>query len=134
MGTTDVLALDMVSDEHSIHRILAAITRPPKWAPTRPWCMQCKSILGSYSRAMHCGHCGRHLCGGCIQRTLPPDYFPKSFEMYEPAWVCHVCEKILVSRKEDFLSNSSGSTHPVSSIADEDEMPAGESNGRYYQF
>jgi ankyrin repeat protein len=120
MGSSDILALDMISDENSIHRILAAVVRPPKWAPTRPWCMQCKSLLGSNSRAIHCRHCGRHLCGGCIRRTLIPDFFPKSFEIHEPSWVCLVCDKILVSRKED-RTNSSGTTIPVASVVDDNE-------------
>jgi myosin-5 len=130
MGTTDVLALDMVSDDHAIYRILSAIKKPRKWAPSRPWCMQCKTLFGSGSRAIHCGHCGRHVCGGCTRRTLPPECFPKSFDIFEPSWVCVVCEKILMDRKEDFFSNSSGSTHPISSIGDEEDQDV----GQLYQF
>lgn len=101
MGTTEILALDMVSDENSLHRLLAAISKPQKWAPNRPWCMQCKTIMGSFARSLHCRHCGRLVCGACSQRSLPPDYFPESFEIYESCWVCIVCEKILVSRNDD---------------------------------
>ncbi|KAI2506407.1 myosin-kinesin ATPase superfamily-like protein [Fragilaria crotonensis] len=100
MGTTDVLALDMVSDENSLHRLLAAISRPQKWAPNRPWCMHCKTMLGSFARSLHCRHCGRLVCGACSQQSLTPDYFPKSFEIYENSWVCIVCEQILISRKD----------------------------------
>eukprot|EP00934_Nitzschia_sp_Nitz4_P005268 Nitzschia sp. Nitz4//scaffold121_size67750//19128//26880//NITZ4_006065-RA/size67750-augustus-gene-0.121-mRNA-1//1//CDS//3329534342//5258//frame0 len=39
MGTSEVLALDMVTDDNALHRILAAITKPPKLAPPRSWCM-----------------------------------------------------------------------------------------------
>jgi hypothetical protein len=117
MGTSDVLALDMVQDDHSLHRILAAITGPPKCAPARTWCMHCRSPLGSFARALHCRHCGRHICSACSRCTLTPDLFPKSFEIYEASWVCIVCEKILVARKED----NSSSTNPISSLDDDDE-------------
>lgn len=117
MGTAEVLALDMVTDDHALHRILAAIATPLKMAPTRPWCMSCKTALGSFARALHCRHCSRHVCSACTRCTLPPDYFPKSFDLYEPSWVCTVCEKILIARKEE----NSSSTHPISSLGDEDD-------------
>lgn len=108
----------MVADEHSTHRILAAISTPVKWAPThlRPWCMSCKTLLGTFAKSIHCRHCGRHICGACARRKLAPDFFPKAFEIYEASWVCLVCESILATRKEEELTNS---THPVSSIMDE---------------
>ena len=109
--------MDMVLDEHALHRILSAITKPTKWAPFRPWCMQCNALLGAIARAIHCRHCGRHVCGACVRCRLSPEYFPKAFEMYEPSWVCLVCEKILVARKEE----NSSSTHPISSLGDDDE-------------
>lgn len=115
MGTSDVLPLDMVQDDHNLHRILAAITRPPKRAPPRPFCMHCRSSIGSH--AMHCRHCGRHTCSACCRCTLTPDYFPKSFEIFEASWVCIVCENILVARRED----SSSSTNPMSSLDDEED-------------
>jgi hypothetical protein len=118
MGSAEVIALDMVTDDHSLHRILAAITRPPKLAPTRTWCMHCKSSLGSIARSLHCRHCGSHICSACSRCTLTPDYFLKSFDIYEPSSVCLVCEKILVARKEE----NSSSTQPISSVEDEDEM------------
>ena len=111
MGSSEVLPLDMVQDENTLYRILAAINHPPKWAPARTWCMHCKTSLGSFARGMNCRHCGRHICGACSRCTLAPDYFPKNFEIYEASWVCLLCEKILVARKED---NSSG-TQPISS-------------------
>lgn len=119
MGSQEVLALDMVIDDHSLHRILAAITRQPKPAPNRARCMHCKVSLTHKTRALHCQHCGRHVCSACSRCTLAPDYFPKSFAIYHHAWVCLVCEKILVARKED----NSSSTHPisVSSVGDDDE-------------
>ena len=117
-----MLALDMLSEETSIHRLLAAINEPPKRAPSRPWCMQCKSPKASSDRLFHCHHCGRHICGHCARRGLSPEFFPKSFNICEVSLVCVVCEDILVSRKEDF-SNSTGITHPASSFAaEEDEL------------
>jgi hypothetical protein len=65
---------------------------------------------------------------------MPPEYFPKSFEIFEPSWVCIVCEKILMDRKEDFLSNSSGSTHPISSIGGEEDLLYGQHGGQLCQF
>jgi hypothetical protein len=122
IGQTDILALDMVSEETSMYRLLAAISRQPQLAPSRPWCMQCKSPLRSSERVCHCRHCGRHVCGGCTSRTLTPDFFPKYFIISEASWVCIVCENILVSRKEN-LSNSTSITNPASSLfVDEDEF------------
>lgn len=116
MGSTDVLALDMVEDEHDLYRLLAAISKPSKWAPTRTWCMHCKSVLGSYARAMHCRHCSRLVCGSCASSCLPSDYFPKSFGVKEPSWVCSVCEKILMARQED---TSNGTPPTTSSFGDD---------------
>jgi hypothetical protein len=100
MGSSSVLALDMVKDEHSLYRILSAISQPQKWPPSRSWCMQCKGTIGTFARALHCRHCGRFVCGDCSPGTLTPDYFPKDFDVDENSWVCRLCEKILVSRKE----------------------------------
>ena len=123
IGSSDVLALDMVSEETSIHRLLAAINGPPKWAPSRPWCMQCKSPQGSSERAFNCQHCGRHVCDSCTRRVLSPDFFPKPFDICEASWVCLVCEDILVSRKEDFSNSSTSITNPASSfVTCEDEF------------
>lgn len=119
-GSASVYALDMVSEETSIHRLLAAITGPPKWATNRPWCMQCKSPQRFSNGLLHCQHCGRHICTNCTRRILPPDFFPKSFDVYEDSSVCLICEDILVARKEDF-SNSTSATHPASSIAVDDD-------------
>jgi hypothetical protein len=122
MGQTGVLALDMVMNDHSTHRIMAAITKQPQPAPWRPWCMQCKAAIGSDARAIHCGHCGRHTCRSCCRSTLSPDYFPKFFVLEGPTAVCMVCEKILLARKED----NSSSTQPLSvSIGDEDDKSFG---------
>jgi hypothetical protein len=118
MNTSEILPLDMVQDEHSLHRLLAAIAKPPKWAPSRPWCMHCKAVLGSFARALHCRHCGRLICGACAPRTLNAEFFPKSFEIYESSWVCTVCEKILVSRKEE---SGSGATLPTASSSKDEE-------------
>jgi len=120
MGSSDVLALDMVEDEHDLYRILSAITKPSKWAPTRSWCMQCKSVLGSYARAMHCRHCSRLVCGSCASSCLPTDYFPKSFGVKEPSWVCSLCEKILMARQED---TSNGTPPTASSYEYGDDGP-----------
>ena len=117
-GASEILALDMLSDEHSLHRILSAINRPQKRAPTRSWCMSCRGVLGTYSRALHCRHCSRLICGKCSSSCLPVEYFPKSFEVNEPSWACSVCEKILTARKED-TSMSTG-TYPASSYGDDE--------------
>jgi ankyrin repeat protein len=123
-GGTELLAIDMVSDNHDLHRILAAISKPQKWAPNRPWCMHCKEMLGSFARAMHCRHCGRFVCGGCLVRALPPTYFPKSFEIYEQAWVCVVCEEILVSRRQGGGDDDASVTQPTTSLLDENASRA----------
>jgi len=115
IGRSEVLALDMVADEHALHRILAAINKPQKWAPKRSCCMHCHTVLGSFARALHCRHCGRLVCGACSPRSLAAEFFPKSFEIYESSWVCVVCEKILVGRKED---NSSATQPTVTSSVD----------------
>jgi len=101
MGCSEVLALDMVEHPESLRRILSAITDPQKWAPARAWCMNCKVSVGQNDRAAHCRHCSRFICGICSSSCLPPEYFPKSFGISEPAWVCVVCEKILLARKEE---------------------------------
>jgi hypothetical protein len=118
MGDPNVLPLDMVTDDHSLHRIVDAITKQPRLAPSRSWCMQCKVGLGSNAKTLHCGHCGRYTCTFCCRSTLTPNYFPKSFVIYGPTAVCLICEKVLVARKED----NSSSTVPLSaSYGDEDD-------------
>ena len=117
MGSSEVLALDMVEDENDLRRILTAVSRQQKWAPTRSWCMHCKSVLGTYARALHCRHCSRLICGNCARSCMPPEDFPKSMEVKEPSWVCLVCEKILTARREE----TSSGTHPTSSYGDDDE-------------
>lgn len=119
MGSPDVLALDMVVDNHSLRRILAAITKPPMPAPARPRCMHCKGSFAALARPLHCQHCGRLLCRTCCKCSLGPEYFPKSFPVIDRSCVCIVCEKILITRKED----TSSSTHPISisSVGDEDD-------------
>lgn len=98
-GSSSVMALDMVKKDHHLSRILGAISVPQKWAPSRTWCMQCKNTLGTFARALHCGHCGRFVCGDCSPRTLSRDHFPRNFEIEQPTWVCFLCEKILLKRK-----------------------------------
>ncbi|CAB9516200.1 Unconventional myosin [Seminavis robusta] len=101
-GSSGVLALDMVKKDSQCSRILAAISVPQKWAPSRSWCMQCKCNLGTFARALHCRHCGRFICGDCTSSgTLGPEYFPVSFETADisPLYVCTLCEKILMARK-----------------------------------
>jgi hypothetical protein len=100
MGCSEVLAVDMVVGVDDLYRILSAITKPPMWAPTRSWCMQCKMTLGARSRAMHCRHCSRLICGTCASSCLPADNFPKSFAVTQASWVCIICEQVLTSRKE----------------------------------
>jgi len=99
-GSSNVLAMDMVKNERHLSRILSAVTAPQKWAPSRSWCMHCNTTLGTFARALHCRHCGRFVCGDCSSRALSPDFFPADFEIDKSAWVCLLCEKILVSRKE----------------------------------
>jgi hypothetical protein len=118
MDSCDVLSLDMVEDKHDLYRILSAITAPHKPAPARPWCMHCKNVVGKHVHALHCRHCSRLVCDICVSCCLPPEYFPKSFQISDPSWVCTVCEKILVNRKDEVAS---GRTMPSSSYGDEDE-------------
>ena len=100
-GSSTVLALDMVKKETQCSRILAAISVPQQWAPSRSWCMQCKSTLGRFARALHCRHCGRFVCGDCSSKTaLAPDFFPLDFDIDEASWVCTLCEKLLMAKKE----------------------------------
>ncbi|KAL7574803.1 hypothetical protein ACA910_010647 [Epithemia clementina (nom. ined.)] len=109
MGSSEVLALDMVEEDEALQQILSSINAPHKWAPVRTWCMHCKVTIGENSRATHCRHCSRFVCGLCTSSCLPPEYFPKTFGIHEPAWVCIACEKILVARKDN-LSSSTLST------------------------
>ena len=120
IGEMSVSALDMLSGETSIHRLLTAINQPSKLAPIRPWCMQCKTPNGVQDKLFHCHHCGRHVCGHCARRGLEREFFPKSFSISDVALVCIVCEDILVSRKEED-SNSTGITNPTSSFLAEDD-------------
>lgn len=115
--TSGVLALDMVEDENDLRRILSAITSPHQLAPTRSCCMQCKTVLNTFSRAIHCRNCSRLTCKECSSHCLPAEYFPKNFKVSEPSFACSVCEKILTGRKE----NMSSSTQPTSSYGEDDE-------------
>jgi len=125
--SSEVLALDMVEDERNLNRILSAITKPSKWAPARSWCMQCKSRLGSFARALHCRHCSRLICSGCASSCLPTDYFPKAFDVKEPSWVCGLCEKILLTRKDD---GSNGTPVTAASFGTDVPVPSfGEDGG-----
>lgn len=117
IGRTDVLALDMVSEETSLYRLLAAINRQPLLAPHRPWCMQCESPLHNPKQIFHCQHCGRHICKICTNRSLLPDFFPKFFDVNDSSMVCIVCNNILVSRREE-LSSITITTDSASSLAD----------------
>jgi len=102
MHDDEVLPLDMVVDEHSLHRILASISSRQSPVPSRGRCMQCKSRFGTFSsRAQNCQHCGRHVCASCCYHRLGAEYFPKFCEVTQAAWVCTVCERILRSRKDD---------------------------------
>jgi hypothetical protein len=115
-GSSEVLALDMVENRRDLFRIISAITKPSAWAPPRSFCMGCKSLLGSFARAIHCHLCRRLLCRSCACTCLPSHYFPKQFGVKEPSWVCEVCEKVLVARKED----TSNATPPTAtSYADD---------------
>jgi len=117
IGSSETLPFDMVQDESTMFRLLAAITHPTPLAPKRSRCMNCKAHLGPFTKTVHCSHCGRHVCGACTRTSLAPDFFPKTFGLNEPSVVCVACEKILVTRKED---NSTG-TQPISSVGGEDE-------------
>jgi len=112
-----VLALDMVEDPNDLRRILSAITTPHQFAPSRSCCMHCKTTLSASKRAHHCRNCSRLTCKECSSSCLPPNYFPKSFNISEPSWACTVCEKILTARKEV----QSDTTKPTSSYGDEEE-------------
>lgn len=126
MGSSEVLALDMVESHDDLFRIISAITSPSTWAPPRSWCMNCRSTLGSFARALHCHHCRRLLCKACATTCLPSYYFPKDFGVQEPSWVCGICEKVLVGRKEETSNGtpptaySYGDDFPNASTHDED--------------
>lgn len=117
MGSSRVVALDMVDDSIDTYRILSAITMSHKLAPTRSWCMNCKNVLNRTSRCLHCRHCSRLICDSCTHSCLSSECFPKTFKVTSPSWVCVVCERILTSQKEVMSS----STQPISSYGDDDE-------------
>jgi hypothetical protein len=118
MGASEVLALDMVENNSDMQRILSVINRPQRPAPARSWCMNCKATLGgTHARALHCGGCGRLICGTCAPCCLPAEDFPKCFEYTKSAFVCVICERILSARKDD---NCSG-TQPTSSYGEDEE-------------
>ena len=109
---------------------MSSISQPQKWAPSRTWCMQCKVTLGTFARALHCRHCGRFVCGDCSPGTLSPDYFPPDFDVDESAWVCVLCEKILLARKENGLYSASFSSNRenedvLSAVLEGDRSPEG---------
>jgi hypothetical protein len=118
MGSSDVLALDMVEERHDLYRILSSITCPHKLAPARSWCMHCRNTVGKHVRALHCRHCSRLICDVCASTCLPPEYFPKNFQITDASWVCILCEKILINRKDEV---GSGRTLPTSSYGEEDD-------------
>lgn len=115
-GSENVLALDMVDDSDSLYRIISAINHSQKWAPARSWCMNCEAVLGTFTRALHCRNCSRLICEKCSSSCLPAEDFPKSFHVTEASWVCGICEKILLSRKEEV----SQTTQPTSSYGEEE--------------
>lgn len=117
MGSSRVIALDMIDESNDLYRILSAITTQHKLPPNRSWCMHCKKIFSNNTRCIHCKHCSRLTCEECIHSCLPPEYFPKNFKLTESSWACIVCERILTSQKE-VLSNV---THPVSSYGEYDD-------------
>jgi myosin V len=114
MCEDDVLPLDMVTDDHSLHRVLASISTLQIQMPSRGRCMQCKTSLGTFSRAQHCHHCGRHLCLTCCHKRLGTDYFPKFCAVLQASLVCSVCERILLSRKEEETMDETQPTTPTS--------------------
>jgi IBR domain, a half RING-finger domain len=120
MGSSRVVALDMVEDSSNLQRILAAITIPNVLAPNRPWCMNCKTVLRK-SRGVHCRHCSRLTCFSCSHSFLPVEYFPEHFKVLEPSSVCAVCEIVLTSKKEVMTSI----TYPTTVFSEDDE------NGRF---
>lgn len=115
-GTAEVLALDMVTDPFDLYRIISAISCSHTWAPARSWCMNCRSTLGTKTRALHCKHCSRLICGKCASNCLPPHLFPKFLNIQQASWACTVCEKILVSRKDEICS----ATQPSSSYGEDE--------------
>lgn len=144
MNANNVLALDMVESTDDLSKLLSSITKPQKWAPSRSWCMHCRGVIGTFQRALHCGHCGRFVCGSCSSCRLTPDYFPSNFDIDEPTWVCIPCEKILITRKENGVTNhnlittttksrvydehwseSTRSTQPASSYHNDDDNDDG---------
>ena len=114
----EVLALDMVTDPSDLYRIISAISCSHTWAPARSWCMNCKSALGTKTRALHCKHCSRLICGKCSSNCLPPSFFPKFLNIHEAAWVCNVCEAVLKSRRDEI----STATQPTSSYGEDDDQ------------
>ena len=119
MGDDDVLPLDMVLDDHSLHRILASISKRQDHIASKGRCMQCKTSLRTFSRCQNCFHCGRHCCPSCCQRRLGHEFFPKFCEVAKASWVCIVCEKILIVRKEDETLDD---TQPTTSYGDEERL------------
>lgn len=107
----------MVVNPSDVPRLLSAVSVRQNPAPSRKRCMECKTTLRSFSRTVHCGHCGRLLCTKCSGSCLQPDLFPKRFKLTEPTWACSICEKVLMTQK-DVMSSE---THPTSSYGDDDE-------------
>lgn len=116
MGSSRVVALDMVEDTKDLYRLLSAITVPNTLAPNRSWCMHCKKGL-SRKRGFHCRRCSRLTCDACSNACLSPEYYPEHFKVTEASWTCTVCERILTGQKEV----SSAATHPLSSYGDDDD-------------
>lgn len=103
-GLRDTLALDMVSEERALYRILSAIREPQIWAPSRPSCMQCKLSFSTFVRQHHCRHCGRVICGSCSSYSQADshDFVKKSADTARVSTrICIICEVILEDRKND---------------------------------
>jgi ankyrin repeat protein len=144
-GSPLVLPLDMVRDDFSLRRLLSVVKKPQSWAMSRPLCMECKSLFGTFVRHHHCRHCGRLVCGKCSSGFLDESYFPELFlidgKVKGEARVCCVCEDVLMSRerRNEMISPACSSIRrPLQQYPDDitmtiqhDSSKSIENNGKY---
>jgi len=109
---TEVIPLDMLSDNYSLHKIISVINQPQPNLFRRSFCMQCKGSISLQKRTFYCPHCGRILCKSCysLLRRLTLDHFPSSFHALElkngTIGVCIACEEVLVLKHNTMSEHS----------------------------
>ena len=100
--SSEVYALEMISDDELRHTLISSIKSKQKTAPHRPNCMHCKRKIGGFARSNSCTHCGSLVCGPCAPNLLENSFFPLYCGVKEhEGRVCLICESLLIARRRD---------------------------------